>query len=94
MANKVGLWVNRSKIDTESLNSQLINWFLAQGWETVTDWDQHKTPDVDFVLSLEATERCWKRPARRPRAISRFSASTMDVWDFYVKWNGEKYIPL
>lgn len=52
MANKVGLWVNRSKIDTEELIPQLINWFLSEGWETVIDWDQHKTPDVDFILSL------------------------------------------
>lgn len=52
MENKIGLWVNRSKIDTESLIPQLINWFSSQGWETITEWDKEKTPDVDFVLSL------------------------------------------
>jgi len=52
MVNKVGLWVNRSKIDTESLVPQLIHWFESQGWETVMDWDQERTPDVAFVLSL------------------------------------------
>ncbi|RNC29242.1 MAG: NAD kinase [Candidatus Dichloromethanomonas elyunquensis] len=52
MGNKVGLWVNRSKIDTESLTPQLINWFQSQGWEPITDWAEDRTPDVDFILSL------------------------------------------
>jgi NAD+ kinase len=52
MGNKVGLWVNRSKIDTESLIPQLINWLSSQGWETVMNWENERTSDVDFVLSL------------------------------------------
>lgn len=52
MENRVGLWINRSKIDTESLTPQLINWFTCQGWETVTNWDYKKPPALDFVISL------------------------------------------
>ncbi len=52
MGNQVGLWVNRSKADTAILAPQLINWFNAQGLETVDDWDKDRSPDVDFVLSL------------------------------------------
>ncbi|HHV64148.1 MAG TPA: NAD(+)/NADH kinase [Peptococcaceae bacterium] len=52
MGNKIGLWVNHSKIDPENLIPQLIQWFAKQGWETVKDWDKVKCPDVNFVLSL------------------------------------------
>lgn len=51
MEKKVGLWINRSKLDTESLTPQLINWFEQQGWETFVDWNMDKT-QVDFLLSL------------------------------------------
>ncbi len=50
--NKVGLWVNRSKIETETLVPQLIHWFDGQGWETIADWDNNRTGDVRFVISL------------------------------------------
>ena len=52
MKRRVGLWVNRSKIDTESLIPQLVNWFNGQGWETVTEWQEQGLDDVDFVISL------------------------------------------
>lgn len=52
MGNKIGLWVNRSKIDTESLIPQLIQWFTGRNWETIKDWDKNKCQDVKFVLSL------------------------------------------
>jgi NAD+ kinase len=52
MGKKVGLWVNRSKIDTETLTPQLIRWFASQGWESVMDWDQNRSADVEFILSL------------------------------------------
>ncbi len=52
MNNKMGLWVNRSKIDSESLIPQLIYWFNRLGWDTILEWDKEKTQDVDFVLSL------------------------------------------
>lgn len=52
MDKKVGIWVNRSKPDTESLTSQLIRWFEQRGWETIDDWEKDKTRQVDFVLSL------------------------------------------
>ncbi|RJE48398.1 MULTISPECIES: NAD(+)/NADH kinase [unclassified Dehalobacter] len=52
MGNKVGIWINHSKITKESITPQLINWFNSQGWETVPEWDQEITEDVDFVLSL------------------------------------------
>lgn len=52
MENRVGLWVNRSKIDTESLIPQLINWFNCLGWETVTEWNNGNPPKLDFIISL------------------------------------------
>lgn len=52
MGNKVGIWANRSKVDTESLTPQLLTWFTSQGWEVVMDWDKQNTEDVEFVLSL------------------------------------------
>lgn len=52
MGNKVGLWVNRSRIDTETLIPQLISWFQSQGWETIADWNEERIADVDFLLSL------------------------------------------
>lgn len=52
MKKRVGLWVNRSKIDTESFIPQLVNWFNGQGWDTVTEWQEQGLDDVDFVISL------------------------------------------
>lgn len=52
MRKRVGIWANRTKIDTESLTPQLINWFHGQGWETVAEWQEESTEDVDFVISL------------------------------------------
>jgi len=52
MANKVGLFVNRSKVNTDSLTSQLINWFKHEGLDTVSDWDKEKTEELKFILSL------------------------------------------
>lgn len=52
MTNRVGLWVNRSKIDAENLIPQLINWFREHGWETFVDWKNNREEKVDFVLSL------------------------------------------
>lgn len=51
MTNKVGLWVNRSKIDVDNLIPQLNNWFQSKGWQ-VTKWENGKDTTVDFVLSL------------------------------------------
>ena len=50
MKKRVGLWVNRLKIETESLTPQLINWFQGQGWETVSE--EQGFDGADFVISL------------------------------------------
>ncbi|MFA6807841.1 MAG: NAD(+)/NADH kinase [Eubacteriales bacterium] len=52
MTKKVGLWVNKTKIDADVITPQLINWFNAQGWDTISDWDSNKSDEVEFVLSL------------------------------------------
>ncbi|UWG98994.1 NAD(+)/NADH kinase [Dehalobacter sp. DCM] len=52
MANRVGIWANQSRINTNSLIPQLINWFTGQGWETVPQWDEKLDENVDFILSL------------------------------------------
>lgn len=52
MKKRVGLYINRSKIETEILIPQLINWFHGQGWETVLEWKGQEFEDVGFVISL------------------------------------------
>lgn len=52
MGNKVGLWVNRTKIDTGSIIPQILNWFGNKGWDAVLDWEKQKSQDVEFILSL------------------------------------------
>lgn len=52
MANKVGLWINKTKDETGVFTKELLSWFNQAEWDTEVDWDKTKTPDVDFVLSL------------------------------------------
>ena len=52
MGKKAGLWINRSKLDAEVLIPQLTNWFSANGWECIVDWDQNKHERVEFIISL------------------------------------------
>ena len=64
MADTVALWVNRSKIDAETLVPQIDKWLRAQGreviiWESVGRYREKSRPaydfeaaDIEFVLSL------------------------------------------
>ncbi|NLL52361.1 MAG: NAD(+)/NADH kinase [Peptococcaceae bacterium] len=54
MAKRVGLYVNPTKINPDTLPSQLTAWFKQQGWETVFDWQYNRdvVQDLDFILSL------------------------------------------
>ncbi|NLO97352.1 MAG: NAD(+)/NADH kinase [Peptococcaceae bacterium] len=54
MAHRVGLYLNRSKINTDTFLPQLTVWFEQQGWETVFDWQNNEelVQSLDFILSL------------------------------------------
>lgn len=75
MGNKVGIWANQSRINTDSLIPQLANWFSSQGWETVSDWDKTLDDDVDFVLSLGGDGTV----LRAAREASRFHIPVLGV---------------
>ncbi len=54
MENRVGLYLNKSKVNTDILASQLITWFEDEGWEIIPEWNKDNTGarDLDFILSL------------------------------------------
>jgi len=52
MQQCVGLWINRSKNNAESLVPQLIDWFKAHGWKAISEWSIENPPKMDFIVSL------------------------------------------
>lgn len=50
--NKVGLWVNTSKRETQTLALQITHWFRSRQWEVITDWQQTTRDKVNFLISL------------------------------------------
>ncbi|XWX60842.1 NAD(+)/NADH kinase [Desulfitobacterium sp. AusDCA] len=50
--DRVGLWVNQSKAESQSLALQLTHWFRSLGWEVLTEWDEIKAEGVTFLISL------------------------------------------
>lgn len=50
--DRVGLWVNQSKAESQSLALQLTHWFRSFGWDVLTDWDEIKAKGVAFLISL------------------------------------------
>jgi len=52
MYQRVGLWINRSKNNTESLVPQLVGWFEAHGWQAINEWSIDNPPKMDFIVSL------------------------------------------
>ena len=50
--NQVGLWVNRSKPETQAMATQLTHWFSLRDWRVFTDWDSITKEKVDFLIAL------------------------------------------
>lgn len=50
--DKVGLWINKSKPDSQTLALQLTGWFRSRQWEVFTEWDDIKAQKVNFLISL------------------------------------------
>lgn len=50
--NKVGLWPNMSKPETENLSIQLTHWFRSRQWEVVPKWQEGPRAKVNFLISL------------------------------------------
>ncbi|MEA4902454.1 NAD(+)/NADH kinase [Desulfitobacterium sp.] len=49
---RVGLWTNHSKPESQALALQLTHWFRSQGWEVLCEWEEIKNQGVEFLISL------------------------------------------
>lgn len=50
--DRVGLWTNQSKPESQALASQLTHWFRSLGWEVLTEWEEIKGQGIEFLISL------------------------------------------
>lgn len=50
--DRVGLWINPSKSESQALALQLTHWFRSSGWEVLTEWEEIKSQGVNFLISL------------------------------------------
>ncbi len=49
---KVGLWLNTSKQETQPLATQLTQWFRTRHWEVLSEWADIKKTGISFLISL------------------------------------------
>ncbi|MFZ3102884.1 MAG: NAD(+)/NADH kinase [Desulfitobacteriaceae bacterium] len=49
---KVGLWLNTSKQETQPLATQLTQWFSTKHWEVLSEWADIKKTGISFLISL------------------------------------------
>lgn len=50
--DRVGLWINHSKAESQTLALQLTHWFRSRGWEVYSEWEEITTHGVKFLISL------------------------------------------
>jgi NAD+ kinase len=50
--NRVGLWINQSKPESQTLAVQLTHWFRSRGWEVYIQWEEITSHGVNFLISL------------------------------------------
>jgi len=52
MERVVGLWLNMSKPDAQSVSLQIRAWFEAHGWEVLEEWQDIIKRRAQFLISL------------------------------------------
>lgn len=52
MDRVVGLWLNKSKPEAQTLALLIKPWFQARGWDVITDWDEIVNRKIEFLISL------------------------------------------
>ena len=52
MERVVGLWLNQSKPEAQTLALQIIPWFQTRGWVVLTEWVDILERGADFLISL------------------------------------------
>lgn len=50
--DRVGLWINQSKPEAQTLAHQLTHWFQSRGWEVYSEWQEITARGVNFLISL------------------------------------------
>jgi len=52
MEKVVGLWLNMSKPEAQPLSLQIRDWFVARGWDVLTEWKEIIQRKAQFIISL------------------------------------------
>ncbi|TGE34244.1 NAD(+)/NADH kinase [Desulfosporosinus sp. Sb-LF] len=52
MERVVGLWLNKSKPEAQTLALQIEPWFKARGWDVLTEWEDIVERRAQFLISL------------------------------------------
>ena len=52
MERVVGLWLNKSKPEAQTLALLIRPWFQARGWDVLTDWKEIIKRKAQFLISL------------------------------------------
>lgn len=52
MERVVGLWLNMSKPEAQTLSLQIRPWFEARGWDVLTEWEDIIKRRTQFLISL------------------------------------------
>jgi Predicted sugar kinase len=52
MEKVVGLWLNKSKPEAQTLALQIKPWFQARGWDVSTEWTEIVERKAQFLISL------------------------------------------
>ena len=52
MEKVVGLWINKSKPEAQTLALQIIDWYEARGWDVLTEWADIVERKAQFLISL------------------------------------------
>ena len=52
MERVVGLWINKSKPEAQTLALQIKDWFEVRGWDVLTEWLDIVERKAEFLISL------------------------------------------